>query len=144
VNGIYTYQTGAPLVWVNGSTTTPGDYVYFGGLLNLNNRQITGPAFDISQFATASTQQLQFHIRTFPTTFDNLRADGANNFDASVLKRFELARGAYLQLRFEVFNVLNRPTFSAPNTSAANASIGLITTQANRPRQIQVGARLVF
>ena len=33
VNGIYTYQTGAPLVWTNGSTTSIGDYVYFGGPL---------------------------------------------------------------------------------------------------------------
>jgi hypothetical protein len=144
VNGIYTYQTGAPLVWVNGSTTSPGDYGYFGGPLNLNSRQVNGPAFDISQFATASAQQLQFHVRTFPTTFDNWRQDSTNNFDASVLKRFELARGTYLQLRFEAFNVLNRVTYGAPNTTVANTSFGFITTQSNRPRQIQLGARFVF
>ena len=141
---IYTYQTGAPLVWANGSTTTLGDYVSAGGPLNLNPRQVDGPAFDVTQFATASTQQLQFHIRTFPTTFNDLRQDGTNNLDAAILKRFQTRGGTYLQLRFEVFNVLNRVTFGAPNTTATNASFGLITTQANRPRQVQIGARLVF
>ncbi len=129
---------------MNGSTTTPGDYVYLGGPLSVNTRQVDGPAFDITQFATASTQQLQFHIRTFPTTFNDLRQDSSNNFDASVLKRFAVKRGAYFQLRFEVFNVLNRPTFGAPNTTVTNASFGLISTQSNRPRQVQIGARLVF
>ncbi len=131
-------------MWANGSTTTVGDYVYLGGPLNLNARQVNGPAFDITQFATASTQQLQYHIRTFPTTFDNLRQDATNNFDASLLKRFDVGQAAYVQFRFEVFNVLNMPNFSAPNTTATNSSFGLITAQANRPRQIQIGARVVF
>src|ERR1019366_2027060 len=30
LNSIYTYQVGAPVTWVNGSTTSPGDGVYFG------------------------------------------------------------------------------------------------------------------
>lgn len=144
VTGVYTYQTGAPIVWANGSTTTPGDYVYSGGPLNLNPRQVNAPAFDVTQFNTASAQQLQFHIRTFPTTFTDLRQDNTNNFDASVLKRFQTGGSTYFQLRFEVFNVLNRVTFGPPNTTETNASFGLITTQVNRPRQIQIGARLVF
>ncbi len=38
LNTVYTYQTGAPLQWTNGSSTSPGDYVYFGQPLVLNNR----------------------------------------------------------------------------------------------------------
>jgi hypothetical protein len=144
VNGIYTHQTGAPLSWVNGSTTTPGDYIYLGGPLQLNNRQVTGTAFDTTQFVTASSQQLQFHIRTFSTTFGDLRQDGINNFDTSLLKRFAIKETAYLEARFEAFNVFNHPTFAAPNTTVANASFGLITAQSNRPRQIQLGVRFVF
>lgn len=144
INGIYTYQTGAPLLWVNGSTTSPGDYVYFGGNLSLNNRQTNSAAFNTAAFATASTQQFQYHIRTFSTTFPDLRQDGINNLDSSLLKRFNVAEHAYFQLRFEAFNVLNHPSFSAPNTTVTNANFGQILTQANRPRQIQVGARFVF
>lgn len=144
LNGIYTYQTGAPLVWSNGSTTTIGDYVYFGGNLALDPRQVNGVAFNTSDFDTKSADQLQFHIRTFSTTFPNLRADGINNLDASLLKSFTFTEHAYFQLRFETFNILNHPTFSAPNTTPTSTSFGLITAQANLPRQIQLGARLVW
>jgi hypothetical protein len=144
VNGIYSHQTGAPISWVNGSTTTPGDYIYLGGPLKLDNRQVNGPAFDTTQFVTSSSQQLQFHIRTFATTFGDLRLDGINNFDASLLKQFAIREKSYFELRFEAFNVVNHPTFAAPNTTETNASFGLITAQANRPRQIQLGARFVF
>ena len=142
--GIYTYQTGAPLVWANGSTTTPGDYVYFGAPINLDNRQTNTAAFNTAAFATASAQQFQYHIRTFSTTFPNLRQDGLNNLDTSLLKRINVAEKKYFELRFEMFNPMNHPTFSAPNVTETNSSFGLITAQANRPRQIQMGARFVF
>jgi hypothetical protein len=95
-------------------------------------------------FDTASATQLEYHIRTFSTTFPNLRQDGINNFDSSLLKRFNFTERMYLQLRLEAFNVINHPTFAAPNTQATSASFGIINTQANRPRTIQIGARFVF
>ena len=144
LNGIYTAQTGAPLVWSNGSTTSIGDYVYFGGNLNLNQRQVNGVAFNTSDFDTKSADQLQFHIRTFSTTFNNLRQEGINNFDASLLKSFRLPERSYFQLRFESFNIVNYLTFSAPNTTATSTGFGTITSQANLPRQIQLGARFVW
>jgi hypothetical protein len=147
LTGIYTFQTGAPINWVNGSTTTPGDYIYFGGNLDLNNRNVSSPTattFNTAVFDTIGTDQLQYHIRTFSTTFPNLRQDGINNFDSSLLKRFNFTEKMYFQLRLEVFNVINHPTFAAPNTTATNASFGVITTQANRPRTLQLGARFVF
>lgn len=155
VNSVYTWQLGAPVAWMNGSSTTPGDYVYFGGPgalgASFNNRQANTtaagtalPAFDTGLFATNSTQAFAYHLRTFSTTFPNVRSDGLNEWDPSLLKKIDLKESAYLQLRFECFNVLNHPTFSAPNVQASNASFGLITSTANRPRTIQVGARLVF
>jgi len=144
LNGIYTYQTGAPILWVNGSTNNIGDYVYFGGDLALNNRNTNSAAFNTALFNTNSSQQFQYHIRTFSTTYGNLRQDGINNFDTSLLKRFNFTESRYLQLRLEAFNVLNHPTFAAPNTTATNGSFGLITAQGNLPRQIQLGARIVF
>jgi hypothetical protein len=144
INSIYTAQTGAPLVWVNGSSSTPGDYVYFGAPITLNNRNTNSPAFNTSAFDVASADQFQYHIRTFSTTYGNLRADGINNLDVSMLKRFPIREKMNFQLRFEAFNILNHATFSAPNLQATNASFGMITAQSNRPRTIQVGARFVF
>jgi hypothetical protein len=41
-------------------------------------------------------------------------------------------------------SIVNHPTFAAPNAQATSASFGIINTQANRPRTIQIGARFVF
>jgi hypothetical protein len=144
LNGIYTFQIGAPIAWVNGSSNTPGDYVYFGGPLNLNNRETNTAAFDTSLFDTKSGDAFQYHIRTFSTTFPNLRADGINQWDQSMLKRFAMGERAYVQIRVEGFNILNHPTFSAPSTTANSSGFGTITAQANRTRTLQLGARIVF
>jgi hypothetical protein len=157
LNSVYTWQVGAPLAWVNGSTTTPGDYVYFGGPgalpASLNNREANTtangtpiPAFDTSLFNTNSANAFAYHIRTFSTTFPNVRADGINEWDPSLLKRIDVTERAYLQLRFEFFNVVNHPTFSPPNLqwSSGPSSFGVINSQSNRPRTIQAGARFVW
>jgi hypothetical protein len=91
--------------------------------------------------------QYSFHYRTLPQTFSTVRQDGFNNLDASLLKNFHFTEAAYLQLRFETFNTLNHPVFAAPNVSSATASnFGYITAVAanSQPRQIQLGARIVF
>jgi hypothetical protein len=162
MNGIYTYQTGAPLLFMNGSTTSPGDYAlcsvpvtsngstcaspvtYFSTPLVLNNRQTVGTAFDTTQFLTASGSQFAYHLRTLPTTFGNLRQDGQNNMDASIIKKVDVTERAYLQLRLEAFNLMNHPTFASPNMQVTNSTFGTITTQSNRPRQLQLGVRFAF
>jgi hypothetical protein len=60
------------------------------------------------------------------------------------LKRFDLREKTYLQLRLEAFNLLNHPSFSAPNTTANSSGFGTITAQAKRTRTIQLGGRIVF
>jgi hypothetical protein len=147
VNTVYTYQTGAPINWNNGSTTSPGDYVYLGTPIVLNNRMADpgSTAFNIAAFDTRTADAYNYHIRTFPTMISTLRQDGINQFDASLLKRFSITERANLQLRFEAFNALNHPVFPAPNTTANNALFGTISgAQANRPRSVQLGARIVF
>jgi len=144
VNGIYTYQSGAPLLWTNGSSAAPGDYVYLGTPITVDPRQVNGNAFNVSAFDTKSADQYQDHIRTFATTYSHLRQEGINNFDASLLKSFWFTEKTYFQLRFESFNILYHPVFSAPVTTANSTTFGLITSQANLPRQIQLGGRLVW
>ena len=144
MNAIYTFQTGAPITWVNGSTTSPGDYVYMGDKIVLNNRENNSPAFNTSAFDTKSADQFQYHIRTFSTTFGNLRQDGINELSPSVTKRFTITEKTSFQLRCEAYNVMNHPTFAAPNTTATNTAFGTINAQANRTRTIQLGARFIF
>jgi hypothetical protein len=157
LNSAYNWQVGGPLIWGNGSTTNFGDYVYFGGpgalAASLDNRQAnTDPnnknapitAFNAGLFVTNSANTFAYHVRTLSSTFSNLRADGLNEWDPSLLKRFQFSEKSYLQLRFEFFNVLNHPTFAAPNMQATGNSFGLITAVSNRPRTIQLAGRIVF
>lgn len=156
LNSVYIYQIGQPLNWDNGSTTTPGDYVYYGGqgalAASLNNQQANTtasgtalPAFNTSLFATSTANAFAYHVRTFSTTFPNIRQDAINEWDPSILKRINFTEKTYLQLRFEFFNVLNHPNFAAPGTlNATSSAFGVITAVANRPRTIQLGARFVF
>jgi hypothetical protein len=136
LNGVLTLQSGAPVAW--------GNMLYYGGPLNLQNHQPDGLAFDTTRFNTVSSQQLVNNIRTFPTQFGDLRADPVKNVDLSVLKSFHFAEQKYFQIRFESFNSTNRVTFAAPNVTPTSSTFGQITTQANTPRRLQVGARLVW
>ncbi|MCU1259440.1 MAG: hypothetical protein JWO80_2325 [Bryobacterales bacterium] len=135
-NGNVTFQSGPPLSF--------GNLIYYGGPLQLNPHDPDGPVFDTTRFNTISNQQLADNIRTFDTQFGNLRRDPTKNLDLSMLKRFNFGERKYLQIRFESFNLTNRVTFAAPNLSATSTSFGLITSQANTPRRIQLGARLAW
>ena len=144
VNGIYTKQSGQPFTWMGTSSTTIGDYVYFGQKLQFNPRETNTVAFNIHAFDLTTANQFAYHVRTFSTTFSSLRGDGVNELNASMLKRFDIKEKMYAQLRFECFNVFNHPVFQFPNLAPTNSGFGLITGQANRSRSIQAGARFVF
>ena len=144
VAGTYQFQLGGPLTWLNGSTNNPGDYVYLGGDLNSSPRNVNGTAFDVTRFDNLAADQYQFHVRTFASTFSNLRTDGINDFSGSLRKNFRFTEKRFLQLSFQGFNLMNHPVFSAANTTANSSAFGTITAQANRPRLMQIVVRLVF
>lgn len=135
VGGMFTWQPGPALNW--------GNVIYLGGDLRLNPRGVDG-AFDTSRFVTDPRQQLASNIRTFPTRFGNLRADGINSIDFSVIKNTRLAENVKLQFRCEFFNFLNRPAFEAPNLNPTNTAFGRINSQANLSRSTQMALRLVW
>ena len=49
-----------------------------------------------------------------------------------------------LQARIEAFNALNRVQFGSPNTSVTSSSFGVVTSQANTPRQLQFGVKVLW
>ena len=133
VNGVYTYQTNAPLTW--------GNVTYLGGPIDLQPRNTTSTAINIDAFSRVTPVN---NIRTFQSQFSNLRYDAINNLDSSVLKNFNFRENLYFQLRLEAFNTFNRPQFGGPNLTPSSATFGQITGTANGPRVLQVGGRLVF
>lgn len=166
INGVYQFQTGAPIEFSADIPLQPG--VTLRQISNQpRNTSAVGstgtPALSTSQFVTGNSTacpaigacdgsqfingQYYDHYRMLPQTLSWVRSDGFNNMDASILKDFHFTNSAYLQLRFETFNTLNHPIFAAPNVSSATSNtFGYITsTYANSlPRQVQLGARIVF
>jgi hypothetical protein len=61
----------------------------------------------------------------------------------SIARTFSIER-TRLEFRFEVFNLLNRTIWGNPDSTITSANFGRITSQANAPRQMQLGLRLEF
>jgi hypothetical protein len=49
-----------------------------------------------------------------------------------------------LEFRLEVFNLLDRKIWGAPESSLTSQNFGRVTTLANSPRQVQLGLRFEF
>ena len=135
--GVYTFQSGAPVAFNN-------DVIYSGGRLQFDSHN-ADRTFDKSQFNTVSSQQLSNEIRVFPSRFNNIRQDGSNTMDASLIKNTKLLESVRLQFRVEFFNVWNHPEFNAPDTNPTSSTFGKITSQANDIGRVgQMSLRLVF
>jgi hypothetical protein len=146
LSSVLTLQSGPPLNWgVSAGSNLPiGDFIYNGSPLNLQPHQPNGTAFNTAAFNTVSTQQLEFNIQTFDLQYNNLRRDYTNEIDLSMDKKFKFTERKYVQIRFEAYNLQNRVTFGAPNTTPTNAAFGTISTQANTPRRLESAIRLVW
>lgn len=146
-NGITTVQSGTPLP-VTGSNTL-AQFNFQTLYANWTGRQAAlggrvedrlDHYFDTAQFA----QPAPFTLGSGPAYYDNLRGPGLNSTDFSVFKQFALAEQANLEFRAEAFNVLNQVSFGAPDTGVTDANFGVITSQANTPRQLQFALKLLF
>jgi hypothetical protein len=73
------------------------------------------------------------------------RAPAFFNVDASIGKSFRIHEGHTLNFRAEAFNIANMTMFSPPARDiSAPSTFGLISTQANNPRNIQLGLKYIF
>ncbi len=109
-----------------------------------------GEWFNVSCFVAAPP----FTLGNVPRTMPNLRMDGIHNLDFALFKNFPLSPEGrvFLQLRGEAFNLLNTPQFGPPVSSNCpcnggnnmNGRFGVINSQANNPRLIQVAGKIVW
>ena len=91
-----------------------------------------------------------------------MRGPGIDNWDMAVFKNFRFSESKNLQLRFEVFNLLNHAQYLNPGTAATftadpaapagsfptryiqtNTTFGVITGTRD-PRNIQLGIKFNF
>jgi hypothetical protein len=140
VQGIYTAQSGAPLGFANA--------IFTGNLKDIplpKDERRPERWFNINAgFERDPARQLASNIRTFPSRFSGVRADGPNNWDLSLLKNTNITEGTQLQFRAEAINAMNHPQFTAPNTTPTSTAFGTVTGEFAWPRVIQFGMKLLF
>lgn len=73
-----------------------------------------------------------------------LEGPGYANVDAGLMKSVRLGNQKRLQLRWEVFNVLNRPSYGLPNTNLLSRDFGTIRSTVSTPRQMQFGVKFIY
>jgi hypothetical protein len=74
---------------------------------------------------------------------NSVRGPNFWQIDLAASKQLALSGATRLELRIEAFNLFNRTNFRAPNGNVSQASFGTITSTYD-PRQIQLGAKLIF
>ena len=123
----------------------------FGARTQPNNNgadpRLSGPVEDrLSRYFDTAvySQPAAFTFGNEPIFSPILRAHGVRNVDLSLFKTFDITARLRTQFRVEALNAFNRVQFSAPNTSVTSSSFGVITGQANAPRQLQFGLKLLW
>jgi len=164
------WQLNAIFQWQSGRAIDLGDrnVVYFGdpGKLRAEissaNADPTRYVFDVSGFyfhdaavqnngvdnpakqRTDTRISLSNNLRYFPSRLPSLRGQNLNLWDISVLKKIRILEGMNLELRGEFLNAFNHVQFNDPETNPTNANFGRVTGQANLPRNVQIGLKLIF
>jgi hypothetical protein len=87
---------------------------------------------------------LSNNLRYFPSRLPGFRGQNLNLWDISLLKKIRIVEGLHLELRGEFLNAFNHVQFNDPETNPTNANFGRVTGQANLPRNVQIGLKLIF
>lgn len=158
LDGILTLQTGFPI-----ALTTQNNNIHDegGGSRPDFNIQACPNGAGLSGSATSRLnewfntscffQPPTFTLGTVSRTLPNIRTDGLHNLDFALFKDFDITpEGRFkFQLRGEAFNLLNTPQFGYPGQSCpcngrSNGNFGVVTSQVNNPRLIQVAGKLTW
>ena len=149
VNGITTLQSGFPVAIVaQGNFTST-----FGGG---NTRPNVVPGCNRGKSGSAQSKLNQwFNTQCFtqPNTFSfgnetradsRIRTAGIANWDAALVKKFQVGEHFNMQFRTEFFNLFNRVQFGSPAPQLGLTQFGQVSSQENNPRLVQFGLRASF
>ena len=155
-SGIATAQSGLPVnITVNRANgSVPGDFAISGSERPdyVAGISLTPPG--------GSTPGLWINPAAFatpvPGTFGNLgrnafRAPGISEIELGLSKDLSLTERVSMRFRADVFNLLNRAQYGAPNAIVGQSNFGVITTTISNyatgrgtPREFQLSAKISF
>ncbi len=149
VSGTATRQSGTPLsisaagIGLGYATRRPDRLPGDGSFDNARDRARAGQTwFNTAVFA----QPADFTLGNAARNYSDVRRDGYRNVDLSLLKNFFFAEGRQkIQFRGEFINAFNIVVFGTPGTAVNDpANFGIVRTQGNQPRLIQLVLRYTF
>ena len=73
-----------------------------------------------------------------------LRGPSQSRVDVSLAKHTNISEGVDIEIRWDVFNVLNRANFALPGHDLQDSSLGVIENTIGGPRVMQLGAKVAF
>ena len=155
VNGITTFQMGFPL-GISSSPNNLSNFAFQGNqrpdVVQGCTKTTSGDMMKRIGGAGASTYlntacfvaPANFKFGNESRTDNALRGPGTANWDLSLFKDVTIHENMVLDLRVESFNVFNRVQFSNPDLTRGSGTFGVIATQANNPRALQLSGRFSF
>jgi hypothetical protein len=164
VAGIHEYSSGFPMM------VTPGyGFEFFGGnrvsvnsLEGWKDTSYAGDKFDpnkdlwwdVSKFSETPTDVkpgddiavyvAKSSLGDAPVRNPRMRRPWNLTENISVSRTFRIGESVRFDLRAEGFNILNRVRWGGPDSGLTSNNFGRITSQANLPRQMQLGLKFNF
>jgi hypothetical protein len=140
VGTMWQFNSGQPLGF--------GNAIFTGNIKDIAlpaDQQTPQRWFNINGFNRNSSQQLASNLITLSPLFAGIRSDVYNQWDANLMKDFQIHEQHTFQFRAEFLNVFNHPTgFAPPNTSPTSTAFGTVSSQYGWPRTIQLGLKYLF
>ena len=146
VNSILTARSGLPYnVYVSGDVANTGN-------VGWNQYERANLVGNVNDFTLSRENGLNRAAFAIPDQYtfgnlgrDRLRTTPVWNVDLSVFRQFPFLETRRFEFRAEAFNVLNTAILGQPrNDLADKANFGKILGTANGPRQLQLGAKIIF
>jgi len=146
VNSILSARSGLPYnVYVSGDVANTGN-------VGWNQYERANLVGNVNDFTLSRENGLNRAAFAIPQQYtfgnlgrDRLRSTPVWNVDMSVFRQFPIFETRRLEFRAEAFNVLNTVILGQPSNDLADtANFGKIFGISNSPRQLQLGAKIIF
>ncbi len=147
--GIITVQSGAPIAPHLSSWTLPNN----GGFRqrpNVVGNPNTSGSINSRIYNFLNSDAFEFpdpyKFGTAARFLSNVRGPGYHQMDFSLFKQFFITenRDRYFEFRAEASNLFNTPIFGMPDSTFGNSSFGVISSQINGARSMQLSLKLFF
>ena len=150
INALVTFQTGQPIPFgMSTSQLTDGTQrpnIVCNPLSGLSLHDVaTSTDPNANFFNAACVQDPGDQIAgNAPRFSDNARGPGIKNLDLGIFKDFPVREGMKAEVRAEFLNATNTVRFATPSSFQGDTGFGLVNTQSNTPRRIQLAVRFEF